>query len=251
MFRGIPIGTQALTDLLLSRLVAAGVEVHRSCPVQALERGAGGGWTVQTPVGPIDADAVIVTTPAFVAAGLLAPHAPLAAEGLAEVEYASVAMVTMAVRRESLGRELDASGFLVAGGEALDALTACRGPRPSGPTSPIPTWPCCGSRPVGTVMPQPSSSTTATSSGCWATTSGGPWGWRGRRWSPASRAGPTPSRSPPGHLGRLRAWRQELTEEAPGLLLAGAACDGLGLPACVRQGRRVAAQAAGAGPAAP
>jgi protoporphyrinogen/coproporphyrinogen III oxidase len=51
----------------------------------------------------------------------------------------------------------------------------------------------------------------------------------------------------PGHLGRVRDWRARLALRAPGVVLAGAAYDGLGLPACIRQGRH-AAEAALADP---
>ena len=44
----------------------------------------------------------------------------------------------------------------------------------------------------------------------------------------------------PGHLARVADWRSGLADHAPGLHVAGAACDGLGLPACVRQGRAAA-----------
>src|SRR5690606_15096642 len=44
----------------------------------------------------------------------------------------------------------------------------------------------------------------------------------------------------PGHLERVRGWRADVEDRAPGIVLAGAAYDGLGLPACVRQGRRAA-----------
>ena len=244
VFRGIPIGTQALTDLLLSRLVAAGVEVHRACPVEAVERGVGDGWTVRTPAGPIGADTVIVTAPAFVAAGLLAPHAPLAAAGLGELEYASVAMVTMAVRRESLGCALDASGFLVAGGEALEALTACSWASAK--------WAHLADPDVAVLRLSAGRHGDAAAleldDGDLVRVLGDdlertmglsetPMEARITRWTDAL------PQFRPGHLGRLRAWRQELSEEAPGLLVAGAACDGLGLPACVRQGRLAASQA--------
>ena len=43
-----------------------------------------------------------------------------------------------------------------------------------------------------------------------------------------------------GHLDRVAEWRAALSAVAPGLLVAGAGCEGLGLPACVRQGRAAA-----------
>ena len=57
----------------------------------------GGRYVLRTPRGRIEADRVVLCTPAPVAAHLLAGLAPTAAEGLAELEYASVVMVTLAV----------------------------------------------------------------------------------------------------------------------------------------------------------
>ncbi|MCU0311487.1 MAG: protoporphyrinogen oxidase [Acidimicrobiales bacterium] len=246
VFRGIPVGTQTLTDLLLARLVAGGVAVHLSCPVEGIERGEPAPWLVRTPSGPLEADAVVVTAPAPVASRLVAPHAPAAGAGLAALEYASVAMVTMAVRRPDLGRPLDASGFLVAAGERLGALTAC-------------SWASA----KWAHLDDPDLAVLRVSAGRHGDTAalaldddelvrvlvddlattmglaGAPVEARVTRWVDAL------PQFHPGHLGRLRTWRGELASEASGLVVAGAACDGLGLPACIRQGRAAVAQVAG------
>jgi oxygen-dependent protoporphyrinogen oxidase len=47
----------------------------------------------------------------------------------------------------------------------------------------------------------------------------------------------------PGHLDRVDALEQAVRTQAPGLHLAGAAYRGLGVPACIRQGREAAAVA--------
>ena len=98
--------------------------VHLSCPVDALER-RGTGYVLRTPHGPVEADRVVLCTPAPAAARLLADLAPDAAAGLAELEYASAAMVSLAVRRSDLEHPLDASGFLVGAADRLPTLTAC------------------------------------------------------------------------------------------------------------------------------
>ncbi len=41
----------------------------------------------------------------------------------------------------------------------------------------------------------------------------------------------------PGHLRRIAAWRTAMTAVAPGLTATGAGFEGLGIPACIRQGR--------------
>ncbi|HEY6533268.1 MAG TPA: protoporphyrinogen oxidase, partial [Acidimicrobiales bacterium] len=127
VFHGIPVGTQTLTDLLLARLVAAGGRVHLRCPVDSLEHAAdgSGGYVVGTPLGPLAADRVVLAVPGPVGARLLGQLAPDAAEGLAALDYASVAMVTLAVPRTAIGVPLDASGFLVGEADRLPTLTAC------------------------------------------------------------------------------------------------------------------------------
>jgi oxygen-dependent protoporphyrinogen oxidase len=61
----------------------------------------------------IAADAVILATPAFISARLLADLAPDAATVLAEIPYVDVATIWLAYPRSAMGRPLDGTGFLV------------------------------------------------------------------------------------------------------------------------------------------
>jgi len=61
----------------------------------------------------IVADAVVLATPAFVTARLLADLAPAAATVLAEALYADVATIWLAYPRSAVPRPLDGTGFLV------------------------------------------------------------------------------------------------------------------------------------------
>ncbi|MSW32535.1 MAG: protoporphyrinogen oxidase, partial [Actinobacteria bacterium] len=124
VFRGIPVGTQTLTDLLLARLTKFDVSVHLSCPVSAITRD-GSTWSLATSLGAIAADEIVLATPARPTARLLESLAPEQAAELANLDYASAAMVTLAVSKNSLGVPLDASGFLVAQTDPLPTLTAC------------------------------------------------------------------------------------------------------------------------------
>jgi oxygen-dependent protoporphyrinogen oxidase len=49
----------------------------------------------------------------------------------------------------------------------------------------------------------------------------------------------------PGHLQRVARIEDAVAAEAPGIIVTGAAFRGVGLPACIRQGREAAAQLAG------
>ena len=73
---------------------------------------------------PLLADAVILSTPAYVIAEWLRPFAAKAANLLTEIPYASTAVVSLAYRREAIDHPLDGSGFLVPRGEPLP-ITGC------------------------------------------------------------------------------------------------------------------------------
>ena len=96
---------------------AGGFEVRTSATVRALRR-TPSGWAVT--VGPtthpetIEADAVVLATPAAPTARLLAEVAPGAAAELAGIESASVAVVTLVLRAQDVPDALfERSGFLV------------------------------------------------------------------------------------------------------------------------------------------
>jgi protoporphyrinogen/coproporphyrinogen III oxidase len=91
-------------------------------PAGSLER-RGHAWTVRTVGGAIDADAVVLATPAFESARLLRDIAPAPSAGLAEVHYASTAVVFLAYPDGTAGALPDGSGFVVPAGRA--PMTAC------------------------------------------------------------------------------------------------------------------------------
>ena len=80
-----------------------GVEIRLGAQADALVRD-GRGWRVELADGSdLAADAVLLAVPAFAAARLLGGSAAAVAAELAEIEYASVAIVTLAVPRAALG----------------------------------------------------------------------------------------------------------------------------------------------------
>ena len=114
-FAGLRGGVGRLPDLLADELRSRGALLRTGAVVRALERTASG-WrlVLGSAADPevLEADAVLVCVPAAPAARLLAPHAPSAASVLGDVESASTAVVTLAVERSGLA-ELPGSGFLV------------------------------------------------------------------------------------------------------------------------------------------
>lgn len=94
----------------------ADIEVRTESTVRDLARRAGGGWNlvVGSAHDPriVQADAVVLATPAAATARLLSDVAPEAALELAQVEYASMAIITLAFRRRDFP-DTTGSGFLV------------------------------------------------------------------------------------------------------------------------------------------
>ncbi|MDA5286592.1 protoporphyrinogen oxidase [Streptomyces sp. Isolate_45] len=115
VFAGIDGGIGRLPLAVAAACRAAGADLRTGAPVHEVLRTAGG-WRVVTGSEVIDADAVVLATPAGPAADLLATLAPAAAAELRGAEYASMALVTMAFRRADLPPSIvdgGASGFLV------------------------------------------------------------------------------------------------------------------------------------------
>ncbi|MGW1512461.1 protoporphyrinogen oxidase [Streptomyces sp. NPDC002394] len=112
VFLGIEGGVGTLPGAVADAIRAAGGEILTGTPVTALARTGATGWRVVTPHRTLDADAVVLATPASAAAGLLGGHAPDAAAELAAIDYASMALITLAFRRSDVPA-LAGSGFLV------------------------------------------------------------------------------------------------------------------------------------------
>ncbi|ULR54113.1 protoporphyrinogen oxidase [Streptomyces deccanensis] len=121
VFMGIEGGVGQLPLAVAESVRARGAEILTRTPVTELRRPASGGWRVVAGGGGgagdavprvLHADAVVVAVPAPAAAGLLRAEAPAAATELAAVEYASMALVTLAYRRADVTLP-EGSGFLV------------------------------------------------------------------------------------------------------------------------------------------
>ncbi|MBT2421179.1 protoporphyrinogen oxidase [Streptomyces sp. ISL-22] len=112
VFMGLQGGVGTLPLAVAESVRARGGEIATGTPVTELRREASGGWRVVAGDRVLHADAVVVAVPAPAAAGLLRAEAPEAAAELDGIEYASMALVTLAYRRADT--DLPAgSGFLV------------------------------------------------------------------------------------------------------------------------------------------
>jgi protoporphyrinogen/coproporphyrinogen III oxidase len=261
-------GLGRLVDALGDALVSKGVDLRTSSPVATLRNdfgsdtgigtGTGSDTGTGTGTGPgrwllsvggavpseLEADAVVLAAPAPETARLLAPLDSPAAAVLAAVPYASVALATFVFPASAVGRPLDGTGFLVPATEGW-LTTAC--------TWTTTKWPHLRSH--GDVIVRVSTGRygddrpgalddTALVSAVLdelrpvLELSAPPSAQAVTRW---------PDAFPQYTLGHLE--RLELAETRAAALgsvaLAGAACRGVGIPACIGSGRRAARRVLG------
>ncbi|MHB6910320.1 protoporphyrinogen oxidase [Streptomyces sp. DB-54] len=113
VFMGIAGGIGTLPGAVADAVRRSGGEILLRTPVRELHRTAADGWRVLAGDRTFTADAVVMAAPAAAAERLLRADCPVAADELAAVEYASMALVTMAFRRADLATVPSGSGFLV------------------------------------------------------------------------------------------------------------------------------------------
>ncbi|MFF9018510.1 protoporphyrinogen oxidase [Streptomyces sp. NPDC014870] len=243
-FAGIEGGIGTLPEAVATAIRAAGGEILTLMPVTELRRApdeAGAGdWRVVAGGREFRADAVVVAAPAWAAAELLAPEAPAAARELGTVEYASMALVTLAFRRQDMP-ELTGSGFLVppVDGHTIKASTF---------SSQKWQWVSDAAPDLFVLrtsvgrygeeeqvhrddadLVETSLKDLAAATGLAAR----PVATTVTRWTDGL------PQYPVGHLGRVARIRDAVAE-VPGLRLAGAVYEGVGIPACVASGHRAA-----------
>jgi oxygen-dependent protoporphyrinogen oxidase len=245
VFLGIRGGVGALPLAVADAVRAAGGEIVTRAPVTELRRQPSGGWRVTAAGRVLGADAVVVAVPAPAAAGLLRAEAPAAAAELASVEYASMALITLAYR--SIDARLpEGSGFLV--------------PPVDGRTIKASTF---ASRKWGWIADQdPDLTVLRTSVGRYGETEilgrddaglvdvsrrdlaaavgldAAPVETRVTRWDAGL------PQYPVGHHARVARIREHLGR-LPGLAVCGAAYDGVGIPACIASAHAAADQLGG------
>jgi len=104
-------GLVRVVEALSARLGDTDVRVNSTA---SLVTRVGPGYRVDLVDGQsIEADAVVLATPAFASAQVLADVAPEVAAVLGEVPYVDVATIWLAYPRSAMGRPLDGTGFLV------------------------------------------------------------------------------------------------------------------------------------------
>lgn len=232
-------GLGALVDGLVARV---GADIRLSMPVREVRRTGTGFRLTAGPVPEptyVDADAVVVAAPAPAASRLLRDVAPGAAALLSAIEYASVAIVTVAYPATALP---PGSGLLVATTEhrAVKAVTFAsqKWAHLDGDLTVLRA--SIGRHGEETLLQRDDEELAALAARDIAALAGvraPPVASRVTRWG-----GALPQYAV-GHVERVRRIEAEIAG-IPGLAVAGAAYGGVGVPACIRSGYTAAARVA-------
>jgi len=240
MFMTLAGGLQEIVDRAAAALTS--VAVRTGTRVLALEPARGAYRLVLDRGQEVEADGVILATPAHVTAALLRDLNRAASHAAEGIPYVSTAVVALGFRRADVGHPLAGHGYLVASGEGTQH-TAC--------TWVSSKWPdrapadhvllrCfvgrAGRQQALDLADDALIRAVLAELSPLLVLRGEPVVARVYRW-PASMPQYTV-----GHLDRLRTLRDALTG-TPGLIAAGGGYEGVGLPDCIRQGQEAAAAA--------
>ena len=241
-------GMAALTDALAAALTRRGADMRTGTNVTRLER-SGSAWRVHVSGASgdatIDADVVLLATPARTTAPLLTELSPTASASLATFQHAGVVMVAVAVPANEWPRGLSGySGYLVPKPVQRWVTAVSFG------SSKWAHWQAVDDdgrpevvlrislgRDGHDVTDQPDDALLEAALrevGEHLGITLRPIAHRLTKWPMAF------PQYRPGHADRVAAIEQALATDAPGVLVAGASYRGIGIPACVQQGDRAA-----------
>ncbi|MDR7456233.1 MAG: protoporphyrinogen oxidase [Armatimonadota bacterium] len=240
MFLSLAGGVGELVEHLRAALAGVTLLTGRTVVHLARRRHGGQGYHVRLDDGQtLDADAVVLTVPAFAAAALLAPLSRPVVAALRTIPYVSTAAVTLAYDRDRIRHPLDGHGFVVARDEPL-AIVACTWLSSKWPHRAPPNRALLrcylGAAGREAVVDEPDERLVALARADLAKTMGID---AAPRFAVVARWPKAMPQYPPGHLERLQAMEAGLAS-LPGLALAGAGYRGIGIPDCIRQGTEAA-----------
>ncbi len=229
-------GAGALPEALALRL---GARLRCGVPVTGLAR-AGEAWRVQTADGAVEADAVVLATPAHAQAALLGGLDAEAAAALAAVPYAPIAVVALAFEPGAFATPPDGFGVLAARGADLGVLGAlyasCIFPEQA-PEGHVLVRLMLGGATDPAAAALDAQALEGRALAAVERLLGPPRSGPARRWLFRHPRG-IPQYTP-GHLGRVAAARAA-EARLPGLLLTGNHLEGIGVKDCAKAGERVA-----------
>jgi len=227
-------------ETLAHKVGALGGRILTSARVNEVTPSAGG-YLVLTDRESLQCDAVVLASPAAQSAGVVRPLDTEVSQALAQWDHASVVMVTLAVPGHQWRTEWSGSGYLVPKPDQRWVTAASFG------SNKWAHWrPADGSRILRVSLGRDGADVmhndddtilglTLADLKHHLGTDFEPNEVRITRWN---RSFP---QYRPHHFSRLSRIEAELAQSAPGVFLAGASYRGIGIPACVQQGRAAAA----------
>lgn len=231
-------GLAQLPDLVAANLRSAGAQIQLGCKATALRRLKAGIEISLSGRGPLIADGVVMALPAAQTAALVESQAPVAGAALKEIRHARVAIVTLAFQRDALPQLPSSSGFLSASRAEL-TISACSLTSQKWPHL-APEGPFLLRCSVGRADQRPPADDDELIA----------LALRDLRRTFGIHATPIDARvdryenalpqHEVGHFERLATIEADVAENLPGVALAGAWTRGIGIAACVRDGRRAA-----------
>jgi oxygen-dependent protoporphyrinogen oxidase len=240
MFVTLKGGLAELVEALLVRLRAAGVDARSGTRVHALRAKTRGParWTYEIGLGEgptLQADAVILATPAFVTAELVRGLSPGAAELLGMIPHASTATLSLAYKASEVAPWVKGFGFVVPRVEQRAILaatwTSSKWPDRAAASHTLVRCYLGGTGREQVLAGDDAALVRLAKEELRSLTglTGEPWYQEVNRWE----------RGMPqytiGHLTRLEEIMQQL-KRFDGLYLAGAGYRGIGIPDCIRDG---------------
>lgn len=252
VFHALLDGTGRLVEVLAERLDERGVELRTGTRVERIEGADGeGGLRLRLVTGSgstqdVEAAAVLVATPAPAAAELLEALSPEAAGELRSITHSSPVLVTLVHHRGDVPAPLDASGFLVPRDAGRFATAASFGSTKwahwddgehvvlrvsAGHSADRRPDAMSDEEVVEAIRADLEEVLGITAEPLAARVSRYPDGF---------------AQYEVGHLDRVERIEAALARDVPGLAVAGAAYRGVGIPACIRQGRGAARRLLGA-----
>lgn len=238
MFLNYKTGLNTLVDKLISTLDGVHLQTHQS--VDQITCDGKQYRVIMADQNEVKADSLILATPAYVTKNLLRDLE--SSDLLAKTTYVSVANVYLAYHRTDLKYPMDAAGFVVPRNEGRK-ITACTWTSTkwthTSPDDKVLLRCYVGhSKDQSKVDLSDEELVAMVQSemkdimGVTAT----PLFYRITRWKQSM------PQYQVGHLERLKQIRQDLKENRPGVFLAGAGYQGVGIPDCIQQGRDTAKQ---------
>ncbi|MBI3959225.1 MAG: protoporphyrinogen oxidase, partial [Chloroflexi bacterium] len=122
MFMSLASGMERLIDALRPRLTG---DCRLKTGVQSIHRSAEGYRLELSDGAALDAGALVLAVPTYIAAPLLAEIAPDAAAGLGRIRYVSTGTISLAYKRDEISHPLDGFGVVIPRSEnrPINAIT--------------------------------------------------------------------------------------------------------------------------------